>query len=591
MSDSEFLLSLLIGILVIANFAYRQLDQPFHVSTESPLRLIKSRIPSEIGSRNFVEAYIYYLCLLLFGYFLLCFSENFYNFVIKPEEAGAQFPFNNRSPTWPLTVALVIVGLSPNIPMIRDVEQLFRKLAQRSAGIPHNFESYFLKICDFSFTGLLSDDIYIKKDVLEKTNELSLVLRQSTMKYREAPRLERNILRFFILHYWSIAPESPIGWRTRTPLQLEKVDLQEKANEARNAFNQLYDEAKTAPWMPSVRDASAKSEAQFSNGEESEGEEQIDAVNEFANRIKHDVDKYIAPYLNDMDAAFCFLFSNDPRPHAKNFEKSRLSRENRYDDPMFRKVQEHLLPFNTQTTRNIMGLTIFIMAIAVMILLPLLQPIITGKLLEEALSQTNITKALRSSFGTAVLFGSALIAATAYRQLREEAGKFVRFEELRTFPFMQYVGVFVFAFCFTAIMQNCVWMLYAFENSKDFGQNILEYYQKSLWMVTAFSLVGSLFSCVFVAWLQRASEQARDNDIHDLFLKRLAQSLIIAFITAILTMVIFVVTDQGGYTNVLSQNGDSSRLTEVVLAFLATLFGLISAAWQFRSLDKQKEVS
>jgi hypothetical protein len=189
-----------------------------------------------------------------------------------------------------------------------------------------------------------------------------------------------------------------------------------------------------------------------------------------------------------------------------------------------------------------------------------------------------------------VLFGSALIAGSAYRHLRSEAGKFATFIDTSTFPFTQYAAIFFTAFLFTAISQNCVWMLHALDPNKSFQQNMVDYYQQKWWTITAFSLVGALFSCVFVAWLQRASEQAYER-IKDLLLKRLLQSLLFAIITAIMTMIIFIVTAGGGSTEVLSRYGVGSRLTEIVVAFLATFSGLVTAAWLFNSQARDKKAS
>lgn len=139
----RYLGALGLGASVLLLFAYRQLNSPSYDLDPEQRRIFATLMPADIGGgRAFFRAYAFYALTLLFSFFVLS--------VALPLVPGSselfgfnQFGYSFTSPdfdeaTIPLIVSLAMVGLGPAIPILRSIEETFRRMAHRLVGIPDN---------------------------------------------------------------------------------------------------------------------------------------------------------------------------------------------------------------------------------------------------------------------------------------------------------------------------------------------------------------------------------------------------------------------------------------------------------------------
>lgn len=135
--------SLLVGAVVLLMFAYRQLNSPSYDLDAEQRRLFASLMPADIsGGRAFFRAYAFYAITLLATFFLLS--------IVLPLIPGSgklfgfeQYGYRFERPDFdeaavPLLVSLAMIGLGPAIPVLRTIEETFRRMAHRLVGIPDN---------------------------------------------------------------------------------------------------------------------------------------------------------------------------------------------------------------------------------------------------------------------------------------------------------------------------------------------------------------------------------------------------------------------------------------------------------------------
>ena len=171
--DSEFAIALVIGTLAIWFHSWNRFNQPSYRETSSSRILVRLRPVDMRKGSIFIRAYLIYALILTAIYLLIC----FYAFLLPslpetfradipgldldryvgardlPEQATTGASLGSVEPdaggldaSLPLLVALAVVGLAPNVPALRSVEEWIRAKAHSLAGIPTHLIDSGLKL-------------------------------------------------------------------------------------------------------------------------------------------------------------------------------------------------------------------------------------------------------------------------------------------------------------------------------------------------------------------------------------------------------------------------------------------------------------
>jgi hypothetical protein len=135
--QGSFTLSLIVGMVVIAFYARKRMEEFIHPPKGEEYDFTKMlTLDTIVGSTNFYKSYIIYVLMLEFLYFFLC-SAKPVILLLANDPSGASF----QGAAWPLGAALLVVGLLPSTPAVAQVETMLRGLAQHVANIPEEFYS------------------------------------------------------------------------------------------------------------------------------------------------------------------------------------------------------------------------------------------------------------------------------------------------------------------------------------------------------------------------------------------------------------------------------------------------------------------
>ncbi|WP_299960845.1 hypothetical protein [uncultured Roseobacter sp.] len=144
--------AMLIGAIVIVLFSFERFNRANYEQKYQLDELMRLLAPDQLRARSVVtQAYVGYTVLLLLIYFLVCAFSNV--FVLLGFDAlagkndiggGASTVGSNADeaetlgirPEVSLTVALIMVGLAPSVPVLKRFEEIVRYWAHRLAGIP-----------------------------------------------------------------------------------------------------------------------------------------------------------------------------------------------------------------------------------------------------------------------------------------------------------------------------------------------------------------------------------------------------------------------------------------------------------------------
>lgn len=135
--NSDYIWACALGALVIAWFSWDQLNRPTEEGARKLARLYDLLTPEELSGRGtFFGAYLFYLCMLLMIYAVLCAAATF-GLAVGPLQdffGTAEQP----KPEAPLMVAAAMVGLLPNSRSrwFTSTERRLRVLAHSAVGIP-----------------------------------------------------------------------------------------------------------------------------------------------------------------------------------------------------------------------------------------------------------------------------------------------------------------------------------------------------------------------------------------------------------------------------------------------------------------------
>jgi hypothetical protein len=193
---TETFATTLIGLLVVIVFGIQKFNEPtFEASENQPETLFAPRFLAL--PRQYVNALLFYLgsLSLLFVLFSTAGANGFAGILtgtpLKPE-------------AFPLAVALILVGVIPNVKWIQQVELFFRRIAHRRAFIPEGAQLMYtrLRSAEFDFSR------YDRSEILE--GELFRTVERTDFS---APRnsIEHRWARFTCLVYALRQFDNPDG--------------------------------------------------------------------------------------------------------------------------------------------------------------------------------------------------------------------------------------------------------------------------------------------------------------------------------------------------------------------------------------------
>ncbi|MFV0244641.1 MAG: hypothetical protein ACK5IB_06430 [Qingshengfaniella sp.] len=140
--EREFQISFVIGIVLIALFAWRQFRHRTFEVDEGDYRIFNELDPADLRGRGPIfRAYLTYIGVLIVLFILLTFFGKLILTTIAPvlPVAGLQVDVSNLnfdSYEWPLTLALAFVGANQILPQVGALERWLRGWAHRTVGIP-----------------------------------------------------------------------------------------------------------------------------------------------------------------------------------------------------------------------------------------------------------------------------------------------------------------------------------------------------------------------------------------------------------------------------------------------------------------------
>jgi hypothetical protein len=145
--DLLFILSLLLSILIVMVFAVSKVNEPTFEKKKDDS--ITKMLPKELSSRDeYFRALVIYVSLLVLFVVVLSLlgPKPLSSFgITKAPEAPAALP---------IFLTLLLVGLLPSVPLLRELERQFRRFAHERASIPEAARNIVEKLsaADFDFS-------------------------------------------------------------------------------------------------------------------------------------------------------------------------------------------------------------------------------------------------------------------------------------------------------------------------------------------------------------------------------------------------------------------------------------------------------
>ncbi|MBY5585067.1 hypothetical protein [Rhizobium leguminosarum] len=114
-----------------------------------------------VGQDVYRRSFIFYVFLLEFFYIILCTFKPLTAIFLANE--ADKVSFNGAS--WPLTAALLVVGVLPHTPFVVQIEQALRRFAQRMAQIPDDFYNRVMALSNEEVEKIISSSPRHRSDI------------------------------------------------------------------------------------------------------------------------------------------------------------------------------------------------------------------------------------------------------------------------------------------------------------------------------------------------------------------------------------------------------------------------------------------
>ncbi len=143
----EFRLAFLAGLLIVIIFASKRLQEVITAPKSSDYEFVRKMDAKYFaGTIYYSRAFFTYVSLIILIYCFFCLLEPIGNHLMDISQlqntiskADSSERYILQNPVWPLSIALIMVGLVPSTPIFDNVEKAIRQLAHRAADIPDRF--------------------------------------------------------------------------------------------------------------------------------------------------------------------------------------------------------------------------------------------------------------------------------------------------------------------------------------------------------------------------------------------------------------------------------------------------------------------
>jgi hypothetical protein len=489
-TQGSFLLSIVVGMAVIAFYARKRIEELIHPPKGEEYLFTRSLpIDAIVGESNFYKSYVIYVLLLEFLYFFICSSKPLV-LLLASDTTGATF----QGAAWPLGAALLVVGLLPSTPIVAQIETMLRGLAQRVANVPSEFFNRVTKLSRSEVETLFAKTPDYKPE-MRKYRQIHNILVCLDFPPDDAMLMARSCVSADLFAQWTIG-----GARIWSSGEYETyrtiiADLRPKVGEVLALTDSLVDESNHLPAIQDMMTAygiTAASNA-LTMDEFDARQADIDKVKHQRDPTTRDaVDKLVTRWRSlilecDLTARkLCALFAiiaRSDKEATRRLKSGGANGENgaspavRRSDPVLREIlmilDDHTdepEPWSEAATIAALGgfvaciicLAIYLYAIdrAALYFFPVDKP-----------DLATVTEAMKSSLVTTLAlgfsFGFASIVALFLRSMKIEEGSWIYFRSFRSFPVSNYFGIL--AWCSMAAFMPLVISYIAYYYTSDAG--------------------------------------------------------------------------------------------------------------------------
>lgn len=596
LGEFEYEISLAIGLIAIAHFAYRQLDLPINGDEIDGFELLSEFRPKQIASPGaYFEAYFYFVISLTVFYLFICFSEVAFSLVFAVKTAGPESggSFSPESGSWPLTVALLIIGLSPSFPVLRDIELFFRKLSRNSAGIPQNLIKAYERLREIDFENWQGDEAHANRaeavsaqyvtDIATKATFICHIANTGFVSSRLGfTAVQSRLMRVLLLYNWTISPDCIILWSSKSVSRLSLI-FTERDREDFNALSGKFDEQWEVISSTRLIERLQADGADFTNYDERNNEAYQNLIAELPTEIKDAIDELSAAIsalverLSKLELALCLLHFNDQR-------KAEIR------DTMLRTLGAQLSGHGSEITRNLFAGAILAVAMACLV------AALSYNLLHAAFGpeSQDWLKAIGDGLSVsgsrmlnaAVMYGAAILGAVLFRMFRKGVG---RWDDSGLFGFIQigrYFGVILAAWFLATLSGYVLWVchnLIAYPDLRVWPPYALleEFGELALFIYLPSALVGAIVAAGFVRWLEVLDRNGRRaSGVLPLIL---SSFLIAATCLMVYFFGVLILADDVGQ-HLVDPTSKISKFLELLIAFIAPLVSLMAVGFLVRSV-------
>lgn len=193
------LLAFIFGSLVIALYANKRLGELISPPRGEEYDFIKMlTLPILVGRDLYIKSYLFYVFFLEFLYLFMCVLRPL-AVIIADSKTASKF----GDTSWPLSAALIVVGVLPATPIIAHVEAALRQLAHSLAQIPDDFFNRVTSLSMHDIENLVSDVPEYAPEV-ELFWTIKNLLGVLSFPQDEASRMARKFISHKLFHEWTI---------------------------------------------------------------------------------------------------------------------------------------------------------------------------------------------------------------------------------------------------------------------------------------------------------------------------------------------------------------------------------------------------
>jgi hypothetical protein len=191
-------LSFLFGALTIAVHSRKRVESlitPPRGEEFDFVRLLS--LPAIVGKSVFRKAYLIYTVSLEILYFFMCASQPIVRVLADGKLEGFE------GPAWPLTAALIVIGVIPSTPLFAQIELSLRSMAHSVSNIPDEFFERVTKLSQSEIEAYVGRDPRYEPD-LQKFRKIRSLALYAGCSREEADKVARRTVGAELFARWTL---------------------------------------------------------------------------------------------------------------------------------------------------------------------------------------------------------------------------------------------------------------------------------------------------------------------------------------------------------------------------------------------------